>query len=51
MSITTQYLRKAELREVAQGNKQVNSTETEHYKVTKDFINHYPKMLKILMEN
>lgn len=26
-------------------------TETEHYKVTKDFMNHYPKMLQILMED
>lgn len=34
----------------ASGIKKMDYTQTEHYKVTKDFINNYPKMLKILME-
>jgi predicted ATPase len=31
------------------GIKNIDYTETEHYQVTKEFINNYPKMLKILM--
>ena len=32
------------------GIREVSYADTEHYTVTRDFLNHYPKMLDILLE-